>query len=470
VADILISYTSSDRDWAFWIGKELEKLGHVPHIHEWEISGGGDIAAWMEERADKADHILCVISEIYLTKPYSSWERRAAQWAAATERPNFALPVFIEDCKAPTLLGQFKRCDLTGVSEDDARARLAAFLAPAKRPRGVVPFPGGAPAKMEIAAGDVQTAAPAIGVYGDKIVQGITEAEISKLLEVAREGGVFQRAEQEGISEFAVRKVVARLGGEGIARTDLLPWLDNWVEAAQRELSRLPNEDEAFEAARQEAESRIKAGRLEDASAALMEEFARGEQAKLEQQEERKRRRLRLLKEAIGIDELALRADAATQKLRRVAEIEGQSGWQDIGAYLFAQAGEYYDRGDQKGENSALLISIAAYRAVLEEWTPARAPRDWARTQMNLGNALARLGERESGTARLEEAVAAFRAGLQELTRERAPLDWARTQMNLGNALGALGERESGTARLEEAVAACHEALQELTRERAPLD
>ena len=69
-------------------------------------------------------------------------------------------------------------------------------------------------------------------------------------------------------------------------------------------------------------------------------------------------------------------------------------------------------------------------------------------TQNNLGNALPRLGERESGTARLEEAVAAYRAALEEWTRERVPLDWATTQNNLGNALGALGERESGTARL----------------------
>jgi TIR domain len=143
MADIFISYTSSDRDWAFWIGQELVKLDHVPRVHEWEISAGGDIAAWMEERHDKADHILCVISESYLTKPYSSWERRAAQWAAATDRPNFALPVFVEACKAPTLLAQFKRCDLAGLSEDDARAKLAAFLAPAIRPAGPVRFPGG---------------------------------------------------------------------------------------------------------------------------------------------------------------------------------------------------------------------------------------------------------------------------------------------------------------------------------------
>ena len=73
---------------------------------------------------------------------------------------------------------------------------------------------------------------------------------------------------------------------------------------------------------------------------------------------------------------------------------------------------------------------------------------------MNLGLALWRLGERESGTARLEEAVAAYRDALQETTRDRVPLQWAQTQNNLGTALETLGEREGGTARLEEAVAA----------------
>jgi len=82
-----------------------------------------------------------------------------------------------------------------------------------------------------------------------------------------------------------------------------------------------------------------------------------------------------------------------------------------------------------------------------------------ARAQNNLGTALSRLGERESGTARLNEAVAAYRDALQEYTRERVPLDWAMTQNNLGNALSSLGERESGTARLEEAVAAYRDAL-----------
>jgi exonuclease VII small subunit len=54
--------------------------------------------------------------------------------------------------------------------------------------------------------------------------------------------------------------------------------------------------------------------------------------------------------------------------------------------------------------------------------------------------------------------VAAYRAALAERTRERVPLDWAGTQNNLGTALSTLGERESGTARLEEAIAAYRNA------------
>ena len=68
-------------------------------------------------------------------------------------------------------------------------------------------------------------------------------------------------------------------------------------------------------------------------------------------------------------------------------------------------------------------------------------------TQNNLGLTLLRLGERESGTARLKEAVAALREALKERTRERVPLDWAMTQNNLGNALAIIGEREKSIKR-----------------------
>jgi TIR domain/Methyltransferase domain len=141
LADIFFSYTSSDRDWAYWVGHELKALGHTPRIHDWEIPAGGDIMAWMEERHHEADHVLCIVSEVYLKKPYSSLERRAALWAALTTRPNFLLPIFTEPCEVPTLFATLKRCALHGLAEEDARARLKAYLAPAE-PSSPSPFPG----------------------------------------------------------------------------------------------------------------------------------------------------------------------------------------------------------------------------------------------------------------------------------------------------------------------------------------
>ena len=104
--------------------------------------------------------------------------------------------------------------------------------------------------------------------------------------------------------------------------------------------------------------------------------------------------------------------------------------------------------GEREAGTARLEEAVAAYRLSLEETTRERMPLQWATTQMNLGNSLRALGDREAGTGRLEEAVAVYRLSLEETTRERVPLDWAMTQMNLGTALTTLGEREAGTARL----------------------
>ena len=68
---------------------------------------------------------------------------------------------------------------------------------------------------------------------------------------------------------------------------------------------------------------------------------------------------------------------------------------------------------------------MSAYRAALEEYTRERVPLDWAMTQNNLGIALRRLGERESGTARLQEAVAAFNACLTVI-KTAWPEEWVQ--------------------------------------------
>jgi tetratricopeptide (TPR) repeat protein len=130
----------------------------------------------------------------------------------------------------------------------------------------------------------------------------------------------------------------------------------------------------------------------------------------------------------------------------------------------------WYDSGNLLGKNEDLQRAIRIHKEhVLPLALRHRVPLDWATTQNSLGNALATLGERERGTARLDEAVHAYQAALHERTRELTPLDWAGTQNNLGNALAALGKRDSGTLHLDEAVRAYRSALLEQRRESVPL-
>jgi tetratricopeptide (TPR) repeat protein len=141
VADIFVSYTGSDRDWAFWMAKELEALGHTPHVHEWEINSGDDIYAWMEQRHEAADHVLCVVSDEYLKAPYSTLERNAALWQAAGRRPGFVLFVVVKPSKLPTLSDHIRRCELFGVPEDAARLRFREFMQKREAP-ATAAFPG----------------------------------------------------------------------------------------------------------------------------------------------------------------------------------------------------------------------------------------------------------------------------------------------------------------------------------------
>ncbi len=144
MAKIFVSYTSKDKDWAFWLAQELEKLGHVPHVHEWEIPAGGNIVQWMRQRVDDSEHMACLVSCEYLTKVYSGWELESGLWAAISTRKNFVLPIFVEACEPPRLLALFKRCDLYGLIEEDARGRLAEYMSSGVRPPGPMRFPGGA--------------------------------------------------------------------------------------------------------------------------------------------------------------------------------------------------------------------------------------------------------------------------------------------------------------------------------------
>jgi hypothetical protein len=234
-----------------------------------------------------------------------------------------------------------------------------------------------------------------------------------------------------------------------------------------------------------ELKSRAKAahdaGRLDDAQAALAEigrleadSLARmdAEQRDLATAITARRRGLadtRVASATTARARLDYREEAAqyAAAAEAIEPVDPHAAW----AFWLQSASALYDRGREYGDNDAARAAIDRYETrVLPRAARPSNPLDWAMTQNNLGNALQRLGERESGTVRLEQAVTAYRAALEERTRDRVPLDWAATQNNLGRALLRLGERESGTARLEQAVAAYRAALEERTRDHVPLD
>jgi tetratricopeptide (TPR) repeat protein len=115
-----------------------------------------------------------------------------------------------------------------------------------------------------------------------------------------------------------------------------------------------------------------------------------------------------------------------------------------------------------------LELAIEAYRTALTVRTRERVPRDWAKTQNNLGVALAKLptGDRAGN---IQQAINAYRAALTVRTRENLPGQWARTQNNLGVALADLptGDRAHN---LRQAIACYQAALEVFQQERFPAD
>lgn len=138
--------------------------------------------------------------------------------------------------------------------------------------------------------------------------------------------------------------------------------------------------------------------------------------------------------------------------------------------YKNLEAEALNSHGYQKGENAALLKSIAVYEEILTFIPAGEKNADWAITRNNMGVAYLNLAERAGDKNQLEQAAQIFRDSLAVLTRQSDPVNWAATQNNLGNALLNLGKRQIDSKQLEEAVAAYRAVLEVRSREKTPVD
>jgi tetratricopeptide (TPR) repeat protein len=327
------------------------------------------------------------------------------------------------------------------------------------------------------------TGSIAIGgsITGSTVIIGISQQKVDELVRDAKrpleELTTQQREniallkEKLDLNERQVRAALGILGENDIAPERLSAKL---VEIAERfkdlqaTASAQPGDDPKIADLKAEAQKAIEAGDLTKADALLAQA-----------QEEQARSLDRLAVNAA--DTFSRRGEIAFTRLRyaeaakhfanAAAIFPPHSSHEDKRInYLQKEAGALHQQGYETGDNGALVSAIDRRKRLVELLPRERVPLDWAKAQNNLGFTLWRLGERESGTEKLEEAVATFREALKELNRERVPLEWARTEIGLGLVLWRLGRRENGTAKLEEAAIAYREALKEWTRERVPLD
>ncbi len=159
----------------------------------------------------------------------------------------------------------------------------------------------------------------------------------------------------------------------------------------------------------------------------------------------------------------------ATDKLANLLDGTTIIKPQHRAALQFALGDALVRLGERESSTERFEQAVNVYLSALEVFTRERAPLQWARTQNNLGNALLNLGNWETSTERFEEAAGAYRSALELTPREKVSLEWAATQTNLGNALSAVGRREPGRKHLEQAVDAYRAALRVSTRERSAL-
>jgi hypothetical protein len=146
VVKIFISYTSSDKEWAQWIGWELQQAGHEPFIHDWEIGAGENIAGWMEQRFKQADRLIGIFSDLYCKAAFSQSERWAAYWKDPRGRDGFFVPIEVRRVSEwPAMVDSLKRLSLVDLDESEASRRLISFLQPAQSPTTRPTFPGNNP-------------------------------------------------------------------------------------------------------------------------------------------------------------------------------------------------------------------------------------------------------------------------------------------------------------------------------------
>ena len=148
-----ISYTGADRVWAEWIAWQIEEAGYKVKIQAWDFSPGGNFVVEMQKATVECERTIAVFSRNYFLSEFAEAEWTAAFRLDPTGKNEKLIPVRIEDCQPPGLLGSIIYVDLVKLDEATARERLLAGLSKGRRKPSTGPqFPGAVDARLTTSA------------------------------------------------------------------------------------------------------------------------------------------------------------------------------------------------------------------------------------------------------------------------------------------------------------------------------
>ena len=123
MTDFFISYNRNDRQWAEWIGWQLEQSGSSIVIRAWDIRPGMNFAAEMK-RAAECERTVAVLSPDYLASEFAQTEWLAAFTADPRGGRQKLVPVRIRECELTGLDAPLVYIDLVGKDKEESKTAL----------------------------------------------------------------------------------------------------------------------------------------------------------------------------------------------------------------------------------------------------------------------------------------------------------------------------------------------------------
>jgi len=122
--DFFVSYTQEDLGWAEWISWQLEAADYRVLLQAWDMVPGSHWSASMHDGVQYSQRTIAIVSQAYLSSVFGEAEWEAAWRDDPHGSKRKLIPVRVEDCPRPGLLGAVVSIDLFDLSATGARELL----------------------------------------------------------------------------------------------------------------------------------------------------------------------------------------------------------------------------------------------------------------------------------------------------------------------------------------------------------